>query len=119
MELNHIFIPIEILYEFYSYLDIKSIHKLSRSCKLFLDININNNQLWKKLLSDLVNTNDNLVLIETNHKKTYELYFKVNRIKIHLKMDNDDLITIYNTIKLNLSCNRITSIPSEIGQLAN
>ena len=118
MEIINLFIPIDVFYSIYLKLDIKNAYQLSQTCKLCYNIYTNNNQIWEKHLSDLINIDDKELIWKNDCKQTFKKCFEINKIKSFYKMD-DNIITINNKTKLYLNSNWIISIPSEIGQLIN
>ena len=123
MEIDKLFIPKEIYIKIYLNLDSIYAYRLSQTCTLCYNIFSNNDQLWEKYLFEVFNIIDIEIPLflsggkKNNYKNTYIKCFKINKLSSIYKEDN--IITIYNKTELELSYNKITSIPSEIGQLNN
>lgn len=77
-DFNNFFISFDIFYNLYLYLDIKSIYQLFRTCKLYYDIYINNNQIWKKYLFGIININDQELLWNDDYRQTYIVLKSIN-----------------------------------------
>ena len=107
----------DIAYSIMCHLNIKSCYELSCTSHFYYNA-FNEDRLWIHKLCNSIDYNKRDIIWKDNYKETFKRCFNINKI-IKFCKSNDALINFFIKKELNLSFNKLKTIPPSIGALVN
>ena len=113
-------VPVDVLFRLALELDLPELLLFCRSSKRINENVCRRNHIWNyKLNTEFSQQDREYFKRGRTPRQAYTLLYQLTQLQHKLPVLKNSLIDLYNLKKLDLFCNRLTSVPPELGRLSN